>query len=316
MMRTIKATAVAALCCAMAGAGLVACEESSSEKAAEKAVGKSIEDAVDEDVDDAVGDTDTFSGTKKIKVGDRSVNVSCTGKAAEKNQPVVMLLAGAGDGLGKMAGLQKTLSEQAKVCSYDRLGEGASDKPDGVQHQADSAKILTAVLDRVTGAGPAVLAAHSLGGLIAARYAPEHQDRVKGLVLMDATIPALNAGFSKAIPKSATGQGAALREQTLEINSGKNPERYVIEDAKVESAGDIPVEIIKHESQYAQVPEYGPALEDMWSKGQKQWLGLSSDSRLSTAAKSGHYIYVDRPDLAVKAVRKVTAQATDDHDLR
>lgn len=73
---------------------------------------------------------------------------------------------------------------------------------------------------------------HSLGGLITARYAPGHQDRVKGLVLLDATIPELNAGFSEVVP--------------------------------------------------------------------------------TTAAKSGHYIYVDRPGLAVKAVRHVTAQAGDD----
>lgn len=307
MMRTVKATVLAALCCAVAGAGLVACEEPSP---SEKALDESIDDAVEGAVDDAVGGT--FSGTKKIKVGDLSVNVSCTGEGAEKDQPVVLLMAGAGDGLDKVAGLQKSLSEQARACSYDRLGEGRSDKPDGPQHQADVAKVLTAVLDRVAGDGPVVLAGHSLGGLIAARYAPDHQDRVKGLVLMDATIPALNAGFSKAIPESATGQGAELRKQTLAGNAGQNPEQFVIEDAKVASAGDIPVEIIKHESQYAEVPEYGPALEEMWSKGQQQWRGLSSDSRLSTAAKSGHHIYLDRPDLAVKAVRQVTAQATED----
>ncbi|MER5440236.1 alpha/beta hydrolase [Streptomyces sp. NPDC002790] len=306
MKRTLKATALAALCCAVAGTGLVGCEDSSpSEKAAEK----SIDDAVDGAVDEALGKT--FSGTKKIKVTGRSVNVSCSGRAADEDQPVVILLAGAGDAMSKMAGFRKTLSKQARVCAYDRLGEGASDKPKAVQHQADSANVLTAVLDRVAGDGPVVLAGHSLGGLIAARYAPEHQDRVKGLVLLDATIPALNAGFTKVIPKSATGVGGQLREQTLAVNGGANPEKYVIEDGEVASAGDLPVEIIKHESQYAEVPDYGPALEDMWSKGQREWLGLSSHSRLSTAAKSGHYIYVDRPDLAVKAVRKVTAQVTD-----
>ncbi|WP_447038871.1 alpha/beta fold hydrolase [Streptomyces sp. DSM 118878] len=312
MMRTIRATTMAALCCAVAGAGLVACDESATEKAADKSIEDAVEESVDESVEDAVGGPggDTFSGARKIKVGDLSVNVSCSGKAAAKDRPVVLLLAGAGDGLGKVAGLQKTLSKGAKVCSYDRLGEGVSDKPAGVQHQADIAKVLTAVLDRVAGDGPAVLAGHSLGGLIAARYAPDHQDRVKGLVLLDATVPELNAGFSKVIPKSATGPGAELRAQALAANSGENPERLVIEDAKVASAGDIPVEIIKHESQYAEVPEYGPALEEMWSKGQKQWLGLSSRSKLTTAAKSGHYIYVDRPDLAVAAVRRVIAQTS------
>ncbi|MEK8145115.1 alpha/beta fold hydrolase [Streptomyces sp. M10(2022)] len=36
----------------------------------------------------------------------------------------------------------------------------------------DSGKILTSVLDRLAGDRPVVLAGHSLGGYIAARYAP------------------------------------------------------------------------------------------------------------------------------------------------
>ncbi|MEK8171695.1 hypothetical protein NKH77_26855 [Streptomyces sp. M19] len=97
-----------------------------------------------------------------------------------------------------------------------------------------------------------------------------------------------------------------LRAQTLAVNAGQNPEQFLIADGNVRSAGDMPVEILKHESQYGEVPEYGPALERMWAKGQNQWRAISGDSKLSTAAGSGHYIHVDRPDLAVKAIEKVT----------
>ncbi|WP_407706910.1 alpha/beta fold hydrolase [Streptomyces phaeochromogenes] len=310
----LKTTAVAATFCAVAGAGIVGYGETTAQAAQAQTPTQSQAQAQAQTQSASStaarhGDGHSFSGTKKIRVGGYSVNVSCSGRSAAR-KPVVVLMAGGGDGLDTMAGLQKTLSEKARVCSYDQLGEGESDQPHGTQTIDDSSRILTGVLDRVTGDRPVVLAGHSLGGLIAARYAPDHRDRVKGLVLMDATIPALTAGVSKAIPDSATGMAAELRDQTIAVNEGQNPEKFVIADAKVRSAGNIPVQIIRHESQYAEVPDYGPALEEMWAEGQEQWRALSGRSRISVAAGSGHYIHVDRPDIAVKAIQRVTAQAT------
>ncbi|MGI5490466.1 alpha/beta fold hydrolase [Microtetraspora malaysiensis] len=138
----------------------------------------------------------------------------------------------------------------SRVCSYDRLGAGGSDQPDGPQSFSSTGKILTGVLDRVAGDGPVVLAGHSLGGLIAARYAPDHQDRVKGLVLMDATPPTMVDDIKKAIPESATGPAAELRAQNIAIFKGENPEKLVMTDGEVRSAGNIPVEVIQHGKQY------------------------------------------------------------------
>ncbi|MGP2435948.1 alpha/beta fold hydrolase [Streptomyces sp. JW3] len=285
MKRRTRSAAVAALCSAVTGAALVAATGPASATHGPGA-----------------------AGTGKIRVGSYSVNVSCSGDARARG-PLVLLMAGGGDGLDTMAGLQKTLSAKSRVCSYDRLGEGASDQPAGLQTVNDSGRILTGVLDRLAGHRPVVLAGHSLGGYLAARYAPAHRDRIKGLVLLDATIPALNAGLNKAIPPSATGMAADLRDQTLAANQGQNPERLVIADTRVRSAGRIPVRILKHESQYAEVPEYGPALEEMWTAGQRQWRALSPRATLRTAPGTGHYLHVDRPDLAVQAIRDVTAHA-------
>jgi pimeloyl-ACP methyl ester carboxylesterase len=237
------------------------------------------------------------------------VNVSCSG-VPTRRQPVVVLLPGAGDGLDKMAALQKTLSKKNGVCSYDRLGAGASDQPDGPQSFASTGRILTGVLDQVAGDRPVVLAGHSLGGLIAARYAPGHR-RVRGLVLMDATSPTMAADIKKAIPESATGPAAELRAQNLAVFEGQNPEKLVIPDGRVRSAGNLPVQVIQHGKPYlAALPQYGPLLEKAWSAGQRKWLALSGRAKLSTAKNSEHYIYLDQPEIAVQAIQRVTAQAT------
>ncbi|MFI9561468.1 alpha/beta fold hydrolase [Nonomuraea endophytica] len=283
MIRKIKTAAVAAVCCTVIGAGLAGCDN------------------------DPQTEPGLITGNVKIEVGGKTVNVSCSGDAA-KGRPVIVLMHGGGDGLKKFAAIQKTLSKKNRVCSYDRLGAGGSQPPDGPQDFSSSGKVLTGVLNRIAGDSPVVLAGHSLGGLIAARYAPDHQDRVRGLVLMDATPPTMVADITKAIPESAKEPAAGVRAQNLAIFQGQNPEKLAIVDGPVRSAGKIPVEVITHGQQYlAAVPTYGPRLERAWSAGQRKWLGLSSAGKLSTAEKSGHYIYLDQPNVAIEAIRRVAS---------
>ncbi len=249
--------------------------------------------------------------TGKLDVDGRSVQVACAGEQRE-GRPVIVLLHGGGDDLTTMAGLQKALSGEDLVCSYDRLGAGGSDQPDGPQTIADSGAVLTAVLDRVAGDAPVVLAGHSLGGLLAARYAPDHRDRVAGLVLMDATSPTQSADLTEIVPDTATGPAAELVAQTVAGMGGENPERLVVPDGDVASAGDIPVEVVQHGKPYLAegVPEYGPDMEQAWADGQRAWLAVSSDSTLVTAPNSGHHIYVDEPAVAVSAIQRVADAVT------
>ncbi|MEU9454481.1 alpha/beta hydrolase [Streptomyces sp. NPDC048277] len=315
MFRTTRtATATTALLCAVTGAALTGLPQASSAAAMgqQNRLG-SPEPAAAATVTKrsaAQRSGSLFTGTGKIKVGDRSVNVSCTGRPAP-HRPVVVLMAGLGDGLDSLSGIQKTLSAKDRVCSYDRLGEGGSDAPVGPQTMNSTGKVLTAVLDRVAGHQPVVLVGHSLGGLIAARYAPEHQDRVKGLVLLDATPSTMAADLTRIVPASATGPGAEARDGYLAVSQGQNPEMLSFADARVRPAGDIPVEVIRHGVPYLaqSIPTYGPALERAWADGERAWLALSTNSRLSVATKSDHYIYVAQPDLVDQAVQHVTSRA-------
>lgn len=302
MIRINKAAAVVALCCTAIGIALTGCDEASEAGPQPSSRGG----ATTKPADDAA-----FTGAKKIDVDGKQVAVSCSGDL-EEGRPVVVLMLGAGDELKKMADLQRALSEKDRVCSYDRLGAGDSDQPDGPQTVDDVGKVLTGVIDQVAGDAPVVLAGHSLGGLLAARYAPDHQDRVAGLVLLDATSPTQKADIEAAIPESATGPVAEVRAGGLAVVEGQNPEQLAVPDGDVKSAGDIPVEVIGHGKPYlAALPEYGPALEEAWTEGQRKWLELSSHSTPRVAANSEHYIYEDEPEVAVQAVQRVVAQVVD-----
>ncbi|CAL9422418.1 alpha/beta fold hydrolase [Nocardiopsis dassonvillei] len=310
MSRSFRTTALTALCLAVAGTGLVGCSDVRSGLEDVGAGLEEVESGLESAAEDVMTDGELFTGTKTLDVEGGSLNVSCSGAPAGE-RPVIVLMAGMGDGLDTMADLQGTLGEGDRVCSYDRFGEGGSDQPPGPQSVADAGRTLTAVLDDVAGDGPVVLVGHSLGGLIAARYAPDHQDRVRGLVLLDATSPTMLDDINEVIPESATGPGAEVRAQNLAVFRGENPESIVIDsDAEVRSAGDIPTEVIQHGVRYlGEIPEYGAELERVWAEGQERWLQVSGESRLSTAEESGHHIHVDQPELAVEAIRRVTDRA-------
>ena len=54
---------------------------------------------------------------------------------------------------------------------------------------------------------------------------------------------------------------------------------------------------------------------DPWTEDQRQLAGLSSNSTFVGAAKSGHFIERDQPDLVVEAIRQVVRAARDDSRL-
>lgn len=117
-----------------------------------------------------------------VQVGARKMFLNCTGSAFG---PTVILEAGSGDSSEVWAAVQKQVEQFARVCSYDRLGAGKSDKlaaPHGANEIVDD---LHQLLDAARLPQPYVLVGHLIGGIYVRKYAALYPTEVTGLVLLD-----------------------------------------------------------------------------------------------------------------------------------
>ena len=78
------------------------------------------------------------------------------------------------------------LSQRTRVCSYDRVGIGWSDRAPSTIPVSMLAEDLGKLLDVLSPGAPAVLVASSIGGLPVEFFARQHPERVAGLVFLDA----------------------------------------------------------------------------------------------------------------------------------
>jgi pimeloyl-ACP methyl ester carboxylesterase len=81
------------------------------------------------------------------------------------------------------------VSRTARVCAYDRAGQGWSDDVDAPQDGLAIAADLHNLLARAGEPGPYLLVGHSAGGTYVMTYAAQYPDEVAGMVLLDSMSP-------------------------------------------------------------------------------------------------------------------------------
>lgn len=121
-----------------------------------------------------------------IDVGNYRMHIACQGNASG---PTVILEAGQGNSSSMWAWVQPEVAKLARVCAYDRAGIAWSDdspNPRDAEHMAGE---LHALLTQAHIAGPYVLVAHSLGGLVTRVFAAQFPQDVAGVVLVDSMHP-------------------------------------------------------------------------------------------------------------------------------
>ncbi|GAA4981724.1 alpha/beta hydrolase [Yinghuangia aomiensis] len=121
----------------------------------------------------------------QLTAGDTALNYEDHGRPTPGTQPLVLLHGFVGS-TADWAGVLPRLAADRRVVAYDHRGHGRSAKPgraDAYTFDALEAD-LHAFLDAL-GLGPVDLLGHSMGGVVAQRYALAHPGRVRSLVLMD-----------------------------------------------------------------------------------------------------------------------------------
>jgi pimeloyl-ACP methyl ester carboxylesterase len=146
-----------------------------------------------------------------VDVGGHRLHLQCTGSGS----PTVVVEPGAGMTSSSAGLIASAVASEARICTYDRAGRGWSEPADTRQDATRIATDLHTLLDRANVPGPYVLVGHSFGGHYVRAYAAHHPDDVAGMVLVDSTAPADEAGATSQEPSDkgsydATGRAAAL----------------------------------------------------------------------------------------------------------
>jgi hypothetical protein len=74
--------------------------------------------------------------------------------------------------------------------------------------------------------------------------------------------------------------------------------------------GHIPVDVAEHgQNIFAATGKHDRPLQDHWAGGQRDLSRVSSRSQVIIATQSGHYIYLDQPQLALDVINAVIAES-------
>jgi pimeloyl-ACP methyl ester carboxylesterase len=248
-----------------------------------------------------------------VQVDGGRLHVRCVGAG----ETTVVLIAGFNDGGDNWGRIEPALSQRARVCSSARFGTGVSDPPSAPQTFATSARDLHALLSEIGEPGSYVVVGHSYGGAQAATFASQYPDEVDGLVLLDATSPTWTAAGC-AVPEDGSEAAADFIARCPDpAHPSDNPEQLDVvagfaEVAAIDTLGSLPLSVVTA-TQHS-FPGLDPVetarLEDLWNQGQEHWMSLSSDVQLVTVEDTGHYIQLDRPDVAIAEIQRLLPAPT------
>ncbi|MGP3967274.1 alpha/beta fold hydrolase [Streptomyces sp. 6N223] len=126
-----------------------------------------------------------ITGVEFVHAGGTGLCVRDRGPAGAR--PAVVLLHGTTATLGVWDEVVSRLGPGVRTLAVDQRGHGRSDRPPGAGYGAEEYAADIAALLRERGAGPAVVAGHSLGARNAVALGARHPDLVAGVVAVDYT---------------------------------------------------------------------------------------------------------------------------------
>lgn len=266
-----------------------------------------------------------------VDIGGHRLHLWCSGAGS----PAVVLESGLGGASFDWGYVQPAVAEFTKVCSYDRAGMGYSDPgpfPRTTRRVADE---LAQLVDRAGINEPLILVGASIGGLMVRVFASEREQRVAGLVLVDAShedqtmdppaiapfVPILSSlgvfrildvSFGPELDALAPSvqrfaRATAFRASTYQAaaSEGMSLPTSAAEVKANRRKLSIPVVVITA----------GRGSDDRWRELQRDQVGLSSQGCQMFAEQSGHAIPLRQPDAVVRAIHAVVLRARGRHDV-
>ncbi len=253
----------------------------------------------------------------RFDIGGYSLYIECAGEAVE-GVPIVIMehdLATIGH---TWLPVQRNVAGFARVCTYDRAGQGGSD-PSPLPRTADTfVTELHALLEAANVPGPYILVGLKWGGMTVRLFAYRYPEEVVGMVLVDAEHEDQDAAFADlGMPEEVTrnrttwstpeGVTLANREATLEqvrATRSDTPGAPIL--------GDMPLVVLSRGQFRARVNQnIQQAMERylVWRSLQQDLASLSTNSVIVLARNTEEAIQNEQPAIITTAIRAVVEAA-------
>lgn len=122
-----------------------------------------------------------------ISIGTHSIWVSISGVSSQPQDPIVVILTGAGDVASSYTVVERLVAPFASILLYDRSGLGRSEAGPNRATATTAATEVHALLEAAHISQPLLLVGHSYGGIVAREYLHLHPERVAGMVLSESS---------------------------------------------------------------------------------------------------------------------------------
>ena len=266
-----------------------------------------------------------------IDLGSHELHLNCSGEGL----PTVILEAGSGGWSASWAGVKNLLSEEVRVCAYDRAGLGWSERGPNPRNAATIATELRQLLDIADENAPWLFVGHSFGGTIGLTFIENNPEMVAGFVAVETptysfmkyrheTRFILRGLGRKMLGPYSTVTGSAvsiLKSQYLNSQTGavySDQELAMINDPgfKMKMAAMItkeepyieslepskkvrafPVAVVQGAASHLVSPQ--------WNQNQQELLAMSEKSRIFMAHQAHHGVPRMAPEVIIEAVNWV-----------
>ncbi|OIO74651.1 MAG: hypothetical protein AUJ57_01880 [Zetaproteobacteria bacterium CG1_02_53_45] len=273
-----------------------------------------------------------------IDMIDYDLHLDCQGQG-----PVTVLLeAGSNEFSLTWDKVFLELSKQTQVCRYDRAGLGWSQASTLPRKASSMAYELRELLRQAQVQPPYIFVGHAYGGYIGQWFAHEYPELLKALVLVDsvradqfARFPGLQAQTDDLIAQFTRLQrvswlglmamrpgnipdrglsGEALQQYRGVLASRSYFSASIEEDKMLEESFREGVNVLDQIDVPLVVLSRGrpDGLNDeafaSWQSMQRELLDMSATSKQVIAEQSGHYIYIDQPELVIEEIQLLLQQ--------
>ncbi|MCL5975315.1 MAG: alpha/beta hydrolase [Gammaproteobacteria bacterium] len=261
---------------------------------------------------------------KRFDVGGYQLHIHCSGSGS----PTVIVDVGLGDDSTDWLPIQQAVSNNSRICVFDRPGYGWSDFGPAPRTSNRIASELEILLEQADIAPPYILVGHSFGGYNIRIFAANNPQMVAGMVLVDASHEDQYNQFQIKLPNNFDRRGTImiLPKSTDSVAHAHKPpilrERaFHAARAEISALDESSVQLQKN-STLPVVPLivisrgkpewYGDASQQ---QREKTWINLQQDlSRLSPisshmfAHQSGHAIPHEQPEIIIEAINDIVSR--------